>query len=68
MVRGRLLIHPLLRKSAGVMGDVAVMGYLTYLEGLGARCFQGTHARGSLHRRGRGGDCQIRDLKVMSDE
>ena len=30
--QGRLLIHPLLRKSAGVMGDVAVMGYLTYLE------------------------------------
>lgn len=30
--QGRLLIHPLLRKAAGVMGDVAVMGYLTYLE------------------------------------
>ena len=30
--QGRLLIHPLLRKSAGVIGDVAVMGYLTYLE------------------------------------
>jgi MraZ protein len=29
---GRLLIHPLLRKSAGVIGDVAVLGYLTYLE------------------------------------
>src|SRR5437763_9328639 len=30
--QGRLLIHPLLRKAAGVMGDVAVLGYLTYLE------------------------------------
>jgi MraZ protein len=30
--QGRILIHPLLRKSAGVMGDVAVLGYLNYLE------------------------------------
>jgi MraZ protein len=30
--QGRVLIHPLLRKSAGVVGDVAVIGYLTYLE------------------------------------
>jgi len=30
--QGRLLIHPLLRRSAEVLGDVAVMGYLTYLE------------------------------------
>lgn len=30
--QGRVLIHPLLRRSAGVMGDVAVLGYLTYLE------------------------------------
>jgi MraZ protein len=30
--QGRLLIHPLLRKSAHVVGDVAVLGYLTYLE------------------------------------
>ncbi len=30
--QGRLLIHPLLRRSAGVMGDVAVLGCLTYLE------------------------------------
>jgi MraZ protein len=30
--QGRILIHPLLRKSAGVMGDVAVLGYLSYLE------------------------------------
>jgi MraZ protein len=30
--QGRILIHPLLRKSSGVMGDVAVLGYLTYLE------------------------------------
>src|SRR5687767_16031594 len=29
---GRPLIHPLLRKAAGVLGDVAVRGYLTYLE------------------------------------
>jgi len=30
--QGRVLIHPLLRKSAGVTGDVAVLGYLNYLE------------------------------------
>jgi MraZ protein len=30
--QGRLLIHPLLRRSAGVVGDVVVLGYLTYLE------------------------------------
>jgi MraZ protein len=30
--QGRILIHPLLRKSAGVIGDVAVLGYLTYIE------------------------------------
>ena len=30
--QGRILIHPLLRKSAEVIGDVAVLGYLSYLE------------------------------------
>ena len=30
--QGRVLIHPLLRKSAQVIGDVAVLGYLNYLE------------------------------------
>jgi MraZ protein len=30
--QGRILIHPLLRKTAAVVGDVAVLGYLTYLE------------------------------------
>lgn len=30
--QGRVLVHPLLRKSAGLLGDVAVLGYLTYLE------------------------------------
>ena len=30
--QGRVLIHPLLRRSAGVIGDVAVLGYLTYIE------------------------------------
>jgi MraZ protein len=30
--QGRVLIHPLLRKLAGVVADVAVLGYLTYLE------------------------------------
>lgn len=30
--QGRVLIHPLLRKSAEVIGDVAVLGYLSYLE------------------------------------
>ena len=31
-MQGRVLIHPLLRKGAQVVGDVAVLGYLTYLE------------------------------------
>lgn len=30
--QGRVLIQPLLRKSAGMVGDVAVLGYLTYVE------------------------------------
>lgn len=30
--QGRILIHPLLRRSAGIVGEVAVLGYLTYLE------------------------------------
>lgn len=30
--QGRVLIHPLLRKSAALVGEVAVLGYLTYLE------------------------------------
>ncbi|MEW6730674.1 MAG: division/cell wall cluster transcriptional repressor MraZ [Acidobacteriota bacterium] len=30
--QGRLLIHPLLRSSAEIMGEVAVLGYLIYLE------------------------------------
>src|SRR5260370_4211896 len=30
--QGRVLIHPLLRKSAAVVGDGGVLGYLTYLE------------------------------------
>jgi MraZ protein len=30
--QGRVLVHPLLRKSASVVGDVTVLGYLTYLE------------------------------------
>jgi MraZ protein len=30
--QGRVLIHPLLRRAAGVIGDVAVLGYLTYIE------------------------------------
>lgn len=30
--QGRVLIHPLLRRSAAISGDVAVLGYLTHLE------------------------------------
>lgn len=30
--QGRVLIHPLLRNSSQVVGDVTVLGYLTYLE------------------------------------
>ena len=30
--QGRVLIHTLLRKSAGVVGEVVVLGVLTYLE------------------------------------
>ena len=31
-VQGRLLVHPLLRTSAELTGDVAVLGYLKFLE------------------------------------
>jgi MraZ protein len=30
--QGRILVHPLLRRSAGISGEVAVLGYLTYME------------------------------------
>jgi MraZ protein len=30
--QGRVLIHPLLRRSSEVIGDVVVLGYLSYLE------------------------------------
>jgi MraZ protein len=30
--QGRILVHPLLRSSAALVGDVAVLGYLQYLE------------------------------------
>src|SRR5437660_632969 len=30
--QGRLLIHPLLRGAAELLGEVTVLGYLTYLE------------------------------------
>jgi MraZ protein len=30
--QGRVLIHPLLRRSAGVVGDVVVLGSLSYME------------------------------------
>jgi len=30
--QGRILIHPLMRQSAQLVGEVAVLGYLTYLE------------------------------------
>jgi MraZ protein len=30
--QGRVLIHPLLRRKAGIIGEVAVLGYLIYLE------------------------------------
>jgi len=39
--QGRVLIHPILRTSAGVIGDVAVLGYLTYLEVWELERFQG---------------------------
>ena len=30
--QGRLLVHPLLRSNAELLGDVTVLGYLQYLE------------------------------------
>lgn len=30
--QGRVLIHPLLRRAAEVLGDVVVLGYLSYLD------------------------------------
>lgn len=31
-LQGRILIHPLLRRSSGIIGEVAVLGYLTFLD------------------------------------
>lgn len=30
--QGRILIHPMLRSAAGLAGDLAVLGYLQYIE------------------------------------
>lgn len=38
--QGRLLIHPLLRGAAELLGDVTVLGYLTYLEVWSAERFR----------------------------
>lgn len=38
--QGRVLIHPLLRKSADLVGDVVVLGYLSYLEVWESDAFQ----------------------------
>ena len=38
--QGRILIHPLLRGKAGLLGEVAVFGYLTYLEVWSAESFR----------------------------
>jgi MraZ protein len=37
---GRILIHPLLRGAAELLGDVTVFGYLTYLEVWSAERFR----------------------------
>lgn len=39
--QGRILIHPLLRTSAEMLGEVAVLGYLNYLEVWSLDRFQG---------------------------
>jgi MraZ protein len=38
--QGRVLIHPLLRRSSGVIGEVVVLGYLSYLDVWEADKFQ----------------------------
>jgi len=38
--QGRLLVHPLLRGAAELLGDVTVLGYLTYLEVWSAERFR----------------------------
>ena len=38
--QGRLLIHPLLRGAAELLGEVTVLGYLTYLEVWSAERFR----------------------------
>lgn len=40
--QGRILIHPLLRTSAELLGDVTVLGYLSYLEVWSLEKFQRT--------------------------
>ena len=31
-LQGRILIHPLLRRSSGIIGEVAILGFLTYMD------------------------------------
>ncbi len=38
--QGRVLVHPLLRSSAELLGEVTVFGYLTYLEVWSAERFR----------------------------
>lgn len=38
--QGRLLIHPSLRSSADLMGEITVSGYLTYIEVWNAETFR----------------------------
>ncbi len=60
--QGRLLIHPLLRKSAGVMGRRRGDGLPDVPGSLGAGRFQGSHARRSLHGRRRSSDFEVGNL------
>jgi DNA-binding transcriptional regulator/RsmH inhibitor MraZ len=56
------LIHPLLRKSAEVIGDVAVMGYLTYLEVWELDKFKARMLADPIHGRRRSGDREAGNL------
>ena len=65
--QGRVLIHPLLRKSAQVVGDVAVLGF-DIPGSLGAGQVPAAFALGSVYRGGRGGDCATGYLKRVSSK
>ena len=66
--QGRVVIHGRLRDSAGMSGEVDVVGQLRLPRRLEPRTVRREAAARSVHRRGREGACGFRDLNAMAHE